>query len=465
MLSNFTDQEIMDIIDGQKKFFSQGETLSYQFRVDQLTKLKESILKYQTQLEEALYIDLGKNRFESYTSEIGFILYSISHTIKHLKKWMKPEKKKTPISLMFTKSEVIKQPYGCVYIIGPYNYPFQLLIEPLIGAIAAGNCAILSPSELTPHVCEVIKDIVNNTFSANYICCVEGGIENNTLLLNSPVDYIFFTGSINVGKIVMQAAAKRLTPVTLELGGKSPVIIEKSANLKIASQRIVWGKLMNCGQTCVAPDYVLVPNELKDEFLLHLKETINEFYGEETIKNKDYGRIVNDRHIQRLKKIIEKDKKYLFMGGTIDEKQRYIEPTILSLDNFEAASMQEEIFGPILPVIGYSDIGQALAYINSHDKPLALYVFSENQKAIDSIINNTVSGGVAINETISHIINPNLPFGGIGSSGIGNYHGKYSFNTFSHQRSCLRKTTKLKLNLIYPPFNVKKLKNVRSILK
>lgn len=465
MLRNFTDQEIMDIIDGQKKFFSQGETLSYQFRVDQLTKLKESILKYQTQLEEALYIDLGKNRFESYTSEIGFILYSISHTIKHLKKWMKPEKKKTPISLMFTKSEVIKQPYGCVYIIGPYNYPFQLLIEPLIGAIAAGNCAILSPSELTPHVCEVIKDIVNNTFSANYICCVEGGIENNTLLLNSPVDYIFFTGSINVGKIVMQAAAKRLTPVTLELGGKSPVIIEKSANLKIASQRIVWGKLMNCGQTCVAPDYVLVPNELKDEFLLHLKETINEFYGEEIIKNKDYGRIVNDRHIQRLKKIIEKDKKYLFMGGTIDEKQRYIEPTILSLDNFEAASMQEEIFGPILPVIGYSDIGQALAYINSHDKPLALYVFSENQKAIDSIINNTASGGVAINETISHIINPNLPFGGIGSSGIGNYHGEYSFNTFSHQRSCLRKTTKLKLNLIYPPFNVKKLKNVKSILK
>lgn len=465
MLRNFTDQEIMDIIDGQKKFFSQGETLSYQFRVDQLTKLKESILKYQTQLEEALYIDLGKNRFESYTSEIGFILYSISHTIKHLKKWMKPEKKKTPISLMFTKSEVIKQPYGCVYIIGPYNYPFQLLIEPLIGAIAAGNCAILSPSELTPHVCEVIKDIVNNTFSANYICCVEGGIENNTLLLNSPVDYIFFTGSINVGKIVMQAAAKRLTPVTLELGGKSPVIIENSANLKIASQRIAWGKLMNCGQTCVAPDYVLVPNELKDEFLLRLKETINEFYGEEIIKNKDYGRIVNDRHIQRLKKIIEKDKKYLFMGGTIDEKQRYIEPTILSLDNFEAASMQEEIFGPILPVIGYSDIGQALAYINSHDKPLALYVFSENQKAIDSIINNTASGGVAINETISHIINPNLPFGGIGSSGIGNYHGEYSFNTFSHQRSCLRKTTKLKLNLIYPPFNVKKLKNVKSILK
>lgn len=465
MLRNFTDQEIMDIIDGQKKFFSQGETLSYQFRVDQLTKLKESILKYQTQLEEALYIDLGKNRFESYTSEIGFILYSISHTIKHLKKWMKPEKKKTPISLMFTKSEVIKQPYGCVYIIGPYNYPFQLLIEPLIGAIAAGNCAILSPSELTPHVCEVIKDIVNNTFSANYICCVEGGIENNTLLLNSPVDYIFFTGSINVGKIVMQAAAKRLTPVTLELGGKSPVIIEKSANLKIASQRIAWGKLMNCGQTCVAPDYVLVPNELKDEFLLRLKETINEFYGEEIIKNKDYGRIVNDRHIQRLKKIIEKDKKYLFMGGTIDEKQRYIEATILSLDNFEAASMQEEIFGPILPVIGYSDIGQALAYINSHDKPLALYVFSENQKAIDSIINNTASGGVAINETISHIINPNLPFGGIGSSGIGNYHGEYSFNTFSHQRSCLRKTTKLKLNLIYPPFNVKKLKNVKSILK
>lgn len=465
MIKQFTEQEIQHIIDDQKNFFSQGETLSYQFRINQLTKLKESILKYQTQLEEALYVDLGKSSFESYTSEIGFILYSISHTIKHLKKWMKPDKKKTPMSLIFTKSKVIKQPYGCVYIIGPYNYPFQLLIEPLVGAIAAGNCAIVSPSELTPHVCEVIKEILKNTFATKYICCVDGGIENNTLLLNSPVDYIFFTGSINVGKIVMQAAAKQLIPVTLELGGKSPVIIEKSANLKIASQRIMWGKLMNCGQTCVAPDYVLVPNELKDEFLCYVKETIKEFYGEEIIKNKDYGRIVNDRHTQRLKTIIEKDKNYLYVGGSIDEEQRYIEPTILSLKNFEAASMQEEIFGPILPVIGYNDLTQALSYINSHQKPLALYIFSENKKAVASILESTSSGGVSINETISHIINPNLPFGGVGSSGMGNYHGEYSFNTFSHQRSVLQKTTKLKLKLIHPPFNKKKLKNVKSVLK
>lgn len=465
MIKQFTEQEIQHIIDDQKNFFSQGETLSYQFRINQLTKLKESILKYQTQLEEALYVDLGKSSFESYTSEIGFILYSISHTIKHLKKWMKPDKKKTPMSLIFTKSKVIKQPYGCVYIIGPYNYPFQLLIEPLVGAIAAGNCAIVSPSELTPHVCEVIKEILKNTFATKYICCVDGGIENNTLLLNSPVDYIFFTGSINVGKIVMQAAAKQLIPVTLELGGKSPVIIEKSANLKIASQRIMWGKLMNCGQTCVAPDYVLVPNELKDEFLCCVKETIKEFYGEEIIKNKDYGRIVNDRHTQRLKTIIEKDKNYLYVGGSVDEEQRYIEPTILSLKNFEAASMQEEIFGPILPVIGYNDLTQALSYINSHQKPLALYIFSENKKAIASILESTSSGGVSINETISHIINPNLPFGGVGSSGMGNYHGEYSFNTFSHQRSVLQKTTKLKLKLIHPPFNKKKLKNVKSVLK
>lgn len=465
MLTQFTEQEIKNIIKDQKDFFSQGETLSYRFRIDQLNKLKQSILMYQTELEEALYIDLGKSSHESYTSEIGFILNSISHIIKHLKQWMKPEKKRTPMSLFFSKSKVVKQPFGCVYIIGPYNYPFQLLIEPLVGAIAAGNCAIVSPSELTPHVCEVTKKILIDAFLAKYICCVDGGIENNTLLLNSPVDYIFFTGSTNVGKIVMQAAAKQLIPVTLELGGKSPVIIEKSANLKIASQRIMWGKLMNCGQTCVAPDYVLVPNELKDEFLCHLKATIKEFYGEEIIKNKDYGRIVNDRHMHRLKTIIEKDKKYLFTGGSVDEEQRYIEPTILNLNSFRAASMEEEIFGPILPVIGYSDLTQVLSYINSHQKPLALYIFSENKEVIDVILEGTTSGGVSINDTISQIINPNLPFGGIGNSGMGSYHGEYSFKTFSHQRSILQKTTKIKFNLIYPPFSKKKLRKIRFVLK
>lgn len=465
MVETFTEQEIQQIVTEQKTFFTQGDTLSYQFRVKQLNNLKQTIIKYQPQLEEALRVDLGKNAFESYTSEIGFILHSITHTLQHLKKWMKSEKKKTPVSLFFTKSKVIKQPYGCVYIIGPYNYPFQLLIEPLIGAIAAGNCAIISPSELTPHVCDVTKKIIKEAFPTKYVCCVDGGIKNNTLLLNSPVDYIFFTGSVNVGKIVMQAAAKQLIPVTLELGGKSPVIIDKSANLKIASERIMWGKLMNCGQTCVAPDYVLVPNEMKDEFLNNIKKVLKQFYGDEITKNKDYGRIVNDRHVMRLKNIIEKDKSFLYAGGFIDEKQRFVEPTILNLTNFEAACMQEEIFGPILPIIGYDQLNQAISSINSYPKPLALYIFSENKKNINAIIENTASGGVSINDTISHIINPNLPFGGIGTSGMGNYHGQYSFNTFSHQRSILKKTTKLKLNLIHPPFNKQKLKKVKMALK
>lgn len=285
MITTYTKKEIQHIVDEQKKFFLQGETLDYQFRVKQLNRLKQAILNYQTQLEEALYIDLGKNAFESYTSEIGFILYSISHMLKHLKQWMKPEKKKTPMSLCFTKSKIIKNPYGCVYIIGSYNYPFQLLIEPLIGAIAAGNCAIVSPSELTPNVSVVIKKIINEAFPAKYICCIDGKVENNTLLLNSAVDYIFFTGSVNVGKIVMQAAAKQLVPVTLELGGKSPVIIEKSANLKLARQRIIWGKLMNAGQTCVAPDYVLIPNDIKDQFLKHIKKVLKEYYGEDIKTN------------------------------------------------------------------------------------------------------------------------------------------------------------------------------------
>lgn len=465
MSKQFTAQEIEQIVSRQKAYFMQGNTLSYEFRVRQLSKLKETIIRYETELAQALQADLGKSSFESYTSEIGFIRSNISHTIHHLKSWMKPEKKKTPLSLMLTKSKVIKEPYGCVYIIGPYNYPFQLLIEPLVGALAAGNCAVLSPSELTPHVAEITMKIIREAFSPEYVCCVDGGIENNTLLLHSPFDYIFFTGSVNVGRIVMQAAAQQLIPVTLELGGKSPVIVDKSANLRIACERILWGKLMNAGQTCVAPDYVFVPEEIKAAFLQQLKSVLTDFYGQDIQSSKDFGRIVNDRHVQRLKNIIETDKACLFTGGEVDEGQRYIAPTILCPKDFSAACMQEELFGPILPVIGYTELEQALSYINANPKPLALYIFSENEAVTEKIIEKTSSGGVSINDTISHIINPNLPFGGIGTSGMGNYHGVYSFETFSHHRSILRKSTKFRLSLVHPPFNDKKLKNVKMALK
>lgn len=465
MSRQFTKQEIHQLLDGQKQYFAQGHTRSYEFRVKQLMTLKQTILNHQTELEQALYEDLGKSRFESYTSEIGFILASTTHALRHLKKWMKPKKQKTPLHMMPSKSKIIYQPYGCVYIIGPYNYPFQLLMEPLIGAIAAGNCVVLSPSELTPHVASVTIRIIAEAFEQKYVTCVDGGIENNTLLLHAGFDDIFFTGSVGVGKIVMQAAAEQLTPVTLELGGKSPVIIEKSANLPIACQRIVWGKLMNAGQTCVAPDYVFVPKELKTEFLQQMKAVLKEFYGENPKDSEDYGRIVNQRHVQRLKTIIETDRADLFCGGRVDEAQRYIEPTILCPQSMEAACMQEELFGPILPVIEYTSLEQAISYINANPKPLAFYIFSENQEKIEQIIGQTISGGVSVNDTISHIINPHLPFGGVGTSGMGNYHGVYSFYAFSHARSVLQKTTKIKLELTYPPFNEKKLKTVKMALK
>ena len=460
-----TEHKIKNLRDEQRKYFMEGNTLSFEFRIEQLKKLRKTISEYEEELKRALYKDLGKSDLESYTCEVGFILSSISHTIKHLKKWMKPEKKKTPISLFLSKSRVIKEPYGSVYIIGPYNYPFQLLIEPLIGAIAAGNCAVLSPSELTPSVSGVIKKIIKATFEPRYVSCIDGGIENNTMLLNAGFDYIFFTGSVNVGKIIMQAASRNLIPVTLELGGKSPVIVDKNIDLKVTCERILWGKLMNAGQTCVAPDYVFVHNQIKEDFLNEMKSTLHRFYGDNIETNPDYGRIVNDRHVKRLKNILDKDKVYTFVGGAVDEKEHYVEPTILCPDHFEVASMQEELFGPILPVFGYDNLNEALSYIRENPKPLALYIFSSDKQMVEQVITKTSSGGVSINDTISHIINPNLPFGGVGSAGMGAYHGKYSFETFSHHRSILKKSTKVKMTLTYPPFTKEKLKKIKKVLK
>ena len=465
MEKQLTRQGAEDLLRRQKAYFSTGETLSYQFRAERLTALKGAILARQGQLEQALKADLGKCPFESYATEVGFILSSISHAQTRLKQWMRPEKQKTPISLMGCRSRVEKQPYGCVYIIGPYNYPFQLLMEPLIGAIAAGNCAVLSPSELAPNVARVTMELIEDTFPEEYVACVEGGVDNNTLLLQSPFDYIFFTGSVRVGRVVMEAAAKQLIPVTLELGGKSPVIVDGSANLALAAQRILWGKLMNAGQTCVAPDYVLVPREKREELVARLEETLVRFYGPDPKDSPDYGRIINRRHMERLNAILERDRAMIRLGGEVDMEQRYIQPTILCPDGFEAACMEEELFGPILPVLAYDSLDQALNYVNSHSKPLALYVFSEDRGVTEQILRRTSSGGVSVNDTISHIINPNLPFGGVGTSGMGCYHGKYSFDTFSHHRSVVEKTTRFTISLTFPPFTDKKLNMVKKALK
>lgn len=454
------------LTEAQKQFFETGRTRDLAFRICQLQLLADAMRKNETVLEEALKKDLGKSAFESYATEIGFVLADIRYTIQNLQKWSAPKRVRTPLYLFPGKSKIQKEPYGSVLILGPYNYPVQLLAEPLIGAIAAGNCAVLKPSELTPHVSKAMYQIVHSTFKEEYIACVEGGVEVNQELLSQKFDYIFFTGSERVGRIVMKAAAENLTPVTLELGGKSPVIIEKTANIKEAARRIAWGKLMNAGQTCVAPDYVLVDESRKQQFLTEMKTAFSHLYGKEIKKNPDFGRIVNERHMERLQKILEQDAKYLFCGGEADALQRYIEPAILDLGKDQnAASMQEELFGPILPVLSYHKLEDAVRFVNKRAKPLALYLFTKKRSAERFVLERVSSGGVCVNDTISHLINPDLPFGGVGASGMGQYHGKYSFDTFTHEKSVFYKPADWNLPVCYPPFTKGKMNLVKFFLK
>ena len=454
------------LTEAQKQFFETGRTRDLAFRICQLQLLADAMRKYETVLEEALKKDLGKSAFESYATEIGFVLADIRYTIQNLQKWSAPKRVRTPLYLFPGKSKIQKEPYGSVLILGPYNYPVQLLAEPLVGAIAAGNCAVLKPSELTPHVSKAMYQIVHSTFKEEYIACVEGGVEVNQELLSQKFDYIFFTGSERVGRIVMKAAAENLTPVTLELGGKSPVIIEKTANIKEAARRIAWGKLMNAGQTCVAPDYVLVDESRKQQFLTEMKTAFSHLYGKEIKKNPDFGRIVNERHMERLQKILEQDAKYLFCGGEADTLQRYIEPVILDLRKDQnAASMQEELFGPILPVLSYHKLEDAVRFVNKRAKPLALYLFTKKRSAEKFVLERVSSGGVCVNDTISHLINPDLPFGGVGASGMGQYHGKYSFDTFTHEKSVFYKPADWNLPVCYPPFTKGKMNLVKFFLK
>lgn len=454
------------LTEAQKQFFETGRTRDLAFRICQLQLLADAMRKNETVLEEALKKDLGKSVFESYATEIGFVLADIRYTIQNLQKWSAPKRVRTPLYLFPGKSKIQKEPYGSVLILGPYNYPVQLLAEPLIGAIAAGNCAVLKPSELTPHVSKAMYQIVHSTFKEEYIACVEGGVEVNQELLSQKFDYIFFTGSERVGRIVMKAAAENLTPVTLELGGKSPVIIEKTANIKEAARRIAWGKLMNAGQTCVAPDYVLVDESRKQQFLTEMKTAFSHLYGKEIKKNPHFGRIVNERHMERLQKILEQDAKYLFCGGEADALQRYIEPAILDLGKDQnAASMQEELFGPILPVLSYHKLEDAVRFVNKRAKPLALYLFTKKRSAERFVLERVSSGGVCVNDTISHLINPDLPFGGVGASGMGQYHGKYSFDTFIHEKSVFYKPADWNLPVCYPPFTKGKMNLVKFFLK
>jgi aldehyde dehydrogenase (NAD+) len=446
-----TTTPIQEIISRQRQFFATGKTKEVKFRCEQLQKLKTAIKKNFQAILDALHADLHKPEFEGYF-ELA-VTQEIDYVLKHIKSWIKPKKVKTPLTQFPASAYIYPEPLGVVLIIAPWNYPFSLMISPLIGAIAAGNCAILKPSEIAPNTSKVIASVIEATFEPEYIAVVEGGVETTQQLLEEKFDHIFFTGGTKVGKIIMEAAAKHLTPVTLELGGKSPCIVDRDLNLIEAAKRITWGKFINAGQICVAPDYLLVDKTIKADLLAEIKKCIHNFYGEQPEASPDYPRIINQKQFDRLVGLLSDGE--LVVGGDTRESDRYIAPTVIDHVALNAPIMQEEIFGPILPVIQYENLEEAIAIINSRPKPLALYIFSRNKELQQRILQATSSGGVCINDTVMHIGINELPFGGVGDSGIGSYHGFASFDTFSHHKSVLRKSFLLELNWRYAPYQEK----------
>lgn len=460
----YTVQQFEQFIEEQRDYFNSGATKSLQFRKNALLKLKNKLKQEEHALLQALQKDLGKSGFESYATEIGIVYDSINFMLKNLHRWMKREAVKTPITLMPAKSFIVREPYGSVLIIAPFNYPVQLTMEPLLGAIIGGNCAIVKPSDITPHTTEAICRIIEETFDPKYIRVLEVEREDMPLLVQASFDYIFFTGSVAVGKLIMKAAADRLTPITLELGGKSPAIIEETAKLAIAADRIVWGKFVNVGQTCVAPDYILVHESIKESFVKELKRAIHQFYGENIEQSEDYGRIINVAQVNRLKAIIEKDQGFQIYGGEVNEEARYISPTLIENATWDSAAMQEELFGPILPILTYSNLTTAIEHVKKNPKPLAAYFFSENKQAMELFLQNLSFGGGCINDTLTHVGNTQLPFGGVGQSGMNAYHGKYSFEAFTHAKSIVQKDTKFHLKLLFPPYG-NRIELLRKLLK
>lgn len=441
---------IQDLIQSQRLFFTEHITREIPFRLCALDRLQEGIRKYEPELTEALRNDLGKSAFESYASEIGLILREIKSAKKHLAGWSKEKKCPTPLFMAGSKSFVHPEPYGVVLIIAPWNYPVQLTLSPLIGAIAAGNCAIVKPSPDAPCTSDVLTRLIDECFESEYIAVTATDAHTTEMLLQERFDYIFYTGGVRFGKSVMEAAAQHLTPVTLELGGKSPCIVDDDADLPVAARRIVWGKLLNCGQTCVAPDYLMVHSTIKDRLIDAIRQEIARQYGEDPRLSPDYPRIVNRRHIDRLLPLLKDGD--IVCGGTADPDERYIAPTLIENVRPGSPLLTDEIFGPILPVIPFDDIDDCVEYINTHEKPLALYYFTRSKKRARYMIQHTSSGGVCINDTISHVVNSDLPFGGIGNSGIGQYHGRYSFETFSHPKSVVKTTTAFNIGLKFAPY-------------
>lgn len=456
-------KEITNLIDAQRTFFATGSTLNADHRITALRKLKNCIKAHEQDIMNALRTDLGKGSQESYMCEVGLTLSEISYMLSHTRRFMREKTVATPLAQFASRSYVKPSPYGTVLIMSPWNYPFLLTMEPLVDALSAGNTAIIKPSAYSPATSEVISRIVGECFNPEYVAVVTGGRAENTCLLDADFDYIFFTGSKTVGKEVMRHAAEHLTPVTLELGGKSPCIVAPDADLKLAARRIVFGKYLNCGQTCVAPDYILCHSSVYEKFIEYVKAEIIRQFSDKPLENPEYGKIINEKHFNRILGLIDRDK--LVFGGASDADALRIEPVVMRDITEDDAVMKEEIFGPVMPVLSYDDTEGMIARINSHDHPLALYVFSGNKAFIKKITSSISFGGGCVNDTIIHLATSNMGFGGVGGSGMGSYHGRDGFNTFSHRKSIVDKKTWLDLPMRYQPYSGFMDKMIRMFLK
>lgn len=456
-------QEIHSMVDSMRVWYKQGASRPVKARKQALTKLRDTILAMEDEINAALKADLNKSETETYMCETGMTLAELNYVRKHFAKWDKKHRVLTPLAQFPSKSYTVQEPYGVVLIMSPWNYPFMLTMAPLVGAIAAGNCCVVKPSAYSPATSAIIAKIVEACFPKEWVTVIRGGRAENQALLDQKFDYIFFTGGVNVGKEVMRRASETLTPVTLELGGKSPVIVDKTAKLKVAARRLTFGKLLNSGQTCVAADYLLIHKSVKDEFLGYVKQFMQEQYGTNAIDNEGYVHIINDKHYERIMGLIDPAK--VVLGGKGDPVKRAIQPTILDNVSPGDAVMQEEIFGPILPVLTFDDIEEAITFINDRPHPLALYLFTEDKQVVKRFQADVPFGGGCINDTIMHIVTSRMPFGGVGDSGMGGYHGKYGYDTFSHKKSVLNKATWLDMPVRYAPYSKLQKKLLRIFLK
>ncbi len=458
-----TEQEIKDIVTKQRKYFQTGATLPVSSRLAALQKLYHAISGHEAEIHDALKKDLGKSGFESYMCETGMVLEEISYMLKHTPKFAREQRVRTPLAQFHSRSYKKPSPYGVTLIMSPWNYPFMLTLSPLVDALAAGNTAVVKPSAYSPHTSEVLRLILSECFEPQYVAVVTGGRAENTRLLHEHFDYIFFTGSQNVGKEVMRNAAEYLTPVTLELGGKSPCIVDQTADIKLAAKRIVFGKYLNCGQTCVAPDYVYCHRSVKEKLIKEVQKQIRRQYGKQPLRNSDYGKIINEKHFDRILGLIDEQK--VVHGGGSDRNTLRIEPTVMDNVTFFDAVMQEEIFGPVLPILTFDSLDEAIRRINSMPHPLALYLFTSDKKAAGKVTARCGFGGGCINDTIIHLATSEMGFGGFGESGMGAYHGKTGFDTFTHYKSIVDKKTWIDLPMRYQPYRKRNEKMVRFFLK